>query len=363
MSKRSGLPKHVTTFLDRHGKRRVRGRRHGVTYYFKSAPGTDGFLMEYQKWLAGQTPHGEIGAKQTKPGSVSALIVLYYKSAEWVVLTAGTRAIYRGNIERFRAEHGDKPVRMLERKHVRKMLAEKAATPAAANNLLRMIRVLMRLAVDDGWRKDDPTLGVKSIRMRSTGFHTWTDEEIASFERHWPIGTRERLAMALLLFTAQRRSDVVRMGRQHIKGRAIQVTQAKTGVRLAIPVLPELQAVLDATPSDNLTFLTTSEGKPFNAKYFGEWFTAASRAAGLPKGCTAHGLRKAACRRLAEAGCSANQIASISGHKTLREVARYTAAADQERLAKAAMGALSGTKSERKMANRLKVSQKRMANH
>ncbi|MCH8240942.1 MAG: integrase, partial [Proteobacteria bacterium] len=87
MIKRSGLPKHVTTFLDRHGKRRVRGRRHGVTYYFKSAPGTDGFLMEYQEWLAGETPRVEIGATQTKPRSVAALIVEYYQSAEWPVLT------------------------------------------------------------------------------------------------------------------------------------------------------------------------------------------------------------------------------------------------------------------------------------
>ena len=179
MRKRSAVPKHVTTVLDRNGERQVRGRRHGLTYYCKSAPGTDGFLMEYQKWLAGQTPHGEIGAKQTKPGSISALIVLYYKSAEWVVLTAGTRAIYRGNIERFRAEHGDKPVRMLERKHVRKMLAEKAATPAAANNMLRLLRVLMRFAVDEGWMRDDPTQGVKPFPRRSTGFHCWQVDEIA----------------------------------------------------------------------------------------------------------------------------------------------------------------------------------------
>jgi integrase len=58
----------------------------------------------------------------------------------------------------------------------------------------------------------------------------------------------------------------------------------------------------------------------------------------LPAACSVHGLRKAACRRLAEAGCSASEIAAISGHSTLSEVGRYTKAADQARLARNAMG-------------------------
>ena len=58
--------------------------------------------------------------------------------------------------------------------------------------------------------------------------------------------------------------------------------------------------------------------------------------AGLPH-CCAHGLRKAAARRLAEAGCTEHEIAAITGHASLREIARYTKAADQVRLAVAAM--------------------------
>jgi integrase len=348
--KRSGLPTYVTGFSDRHGKRRYRARRHGLTYYFAAKPGTDEFALEYQRWLAG-VPRPEVGASRTRPGSVDAVVVKFYRSAEWAGLSPSTKATYRGIIERFRADHGTKPVALLERRHVRDMVAAKAATPAAANNLLRIVRMLMRFAIEEGWRKDDPTLGVKPIRIRTEGFHTWSEAEISAFEGRWPVGTPQRLAFDLLLFTAQRRSDVVRMGRQHMRNGRLDVHQQKTGTRLAIPIHFALTASIDAAPADNLTFLVTSFGKPFTPAGFGNWFREACDAAGLPKGCSAHGLRKAACRRLAEAGCSANQIAAISGHATLREVSRYTRAADQERLAGAAMQAIGGAESEHKVAN------------
>ncbi len=338
-------------FLDRHGKRRVRGRRNGLTYYFKAAPGTDDFAFEYQRWLAGEPLRGEIGAKRTVPGSISALVVKFYRSAEWANLGDTTKTTYRGIIERFRVGYGDEPVAQLERRHVRNIVAKKAATPAAANNLLRMIRRLMRFAIEEEWRRDDPTAGIRSIRTGSKGFHTWTEEEISTFEKQWPAGTRGRLAFSLLLYTGQRRGDVIRMGRQHIRDGKLRVKQQKTGALLTIPIHPELQNALDQCRSDHLTFLTTARGEPFTAAGFGNWFRKACDAAGLPKGCSAHGLRKAACRRLAEAGCSANTIASISGHTTLKEVSRYTKAADQELLAEAAIRANAGPDGEQKMAN------------
>jgi integrase len=157
--------------------------------------------------------------------------------------------------------------------------------------------------------------------------------------------------MELALNTGQRRSDLVRMGKQHVRDGRIHITQQKTKTKLAIPIHPDLQAVLDAIPPEHLTFLTTGYGQPFTPAGFGGWFKAACNSAELPKACSAHGLRKAACRRLAEAGCSANVIASISGHRTLKEVARYTTAADQERLADTAIRALSGPEREQELAN------------
>jgi integrase len=257
----------------------------------------------------------------------------------------------RGVLERFRVEHGHRLAAELGRDHVRAIIAKKSGTPQAANNLRKIIRILMRFAVDEGWRRDDPTIEVRAIKVRSDGFHTWTEEDIAAFEHRWPIGTKQRLALALAVYTGQRRSDLVRMGKQHIRNGRIEVTQQKTKTKLAIRIHPQLQYVLDATPSGHLTFLTTAFGQGFTPAGFGGWFRAACDAAGLPKGCSVHGLRKAACRRLAEAGCSANIIASISGHRTLKEVARYTSAADQERLADAAIRALSGPECEQEVAN------------
>ena len=201
----------------------------------------------------------------------------------------------------------------------------------------------MAYAIEEGWRKDDPTSGIKRVKNRSDGFHTWSEAEIAMFEARHPIGSKARLALALLLYTAQRRSDVVRMGRQHIRDDVVHVRQQKTGATLAIPLHPALAAIIEATPSEHLMLLTTSFGKPFTAPGFGNWFREQCNAAFLPKHCSAHGLRKAACRRLAEAGCSANVIASISGHTTLTEVARYTKAADQERMARDGMAAITRT--------------------
>src|SRR5262245_61157782 len=112
-------------------------RRHGVTYYFKSIAGTEAFALEYQAWLSGKTNQEGVGTSQTRPGSVSALVSKYYRNAEWANLSDATKATYRGIMERFRQDHGDKPVKMLERRHVREMHAGRANTPAAANNLVR----------------------------------------------------------------------------------------------------------------------------------------------------------------------------------------------------------------------------------
>jgi integrase len=162
-----------------------------------------------------------------------------------------------------------------------------------------------------------------------------------------------------LLYTAQRRGDVIRMGRQHVREDVLHVRQEKTGAMLAIPLHGELRAIIEATPGEHLTFLTTKSGKAYGANDFSEQFRSWCNAAGLPQRCSAHGLRKAACRRLAEAGCSANEIAAISGHATLREVERYTRAADQERMARNAMAragentrATATVKTERDFDNR-----------
>ena len=183
---------------------------------------------------------------------------------------------------------------------------------------------------------DDPTLGVKTTRAKTTGYRTWSEGDIEQFEQAHPIGSRPRLALALLLYTGQRRGDVIRIGRQHIRQGILTIDQGKTDAHLEIPVHPKLQAILDATPSGHLTFLTTIHGQPYSSGGFTNWFCSMCQKAGL-KGLSAHGLRKACARRLAEMGCSAHQIAAVTGHASLSEVQRYTKAADRKWLAHEAM--------------------------
>jgi integrase len=109
----------------------------------------------------------------------------------------------------------------------------------------------------------------------------------------------------------------------------------KTDERLRIPIHAALQAILDATPRENMTFLVTDYGKPFTPAGFGNWFGERCREAGLRL--NAHGLRKAAARRLVEAGCSVHEVMAITGHRTLSEVQRYTREVEQERMADAAV--------------------------
>jgi len=142
------------------------------------------------------------------------------------------------------------------------------------------------------------------------------------------------------------------MGRQHIRDGELAVRQGKTNAALLIPVLPELQAIIDATPTGHLTLLVTKTGKSYGANDFSEQFRKWCDDAGLPPECSFHGLRKAALTRLADAGCTAHEIAAISGHKTLKEVERYTRAADQARLARNAMNRSLNLGSNAKAARR-----------
>ena len=341
----SRIRRYVHSWIDnRHGKARARyffRRRSFKQMSLPGLPGSPEFEQAYAAAMAGGPLPSTVGIKRIRAGSIDALVIAYLNSPGFLAIPSpATRTTYRGILEAFTREHGSKPLAALSRKHIEAMLAAKIAKPAAANHWLRLMKQLMRFAVREQLRGDDPARDVEYIKRRAAGFHTWTEDEIAQFEAHHPIGTKPRLALALMLYTAQRRSDVVKMGRQHVRNGVAQVRQQKTGAMLAIPVHPALKAILDATPSEHLTFLTTAYGKPFTAAGFGNWFRDRCDEAGLPAHCAAHGLRKAACRRLAEAGCSANVIASISGHLSLREVERYTKAADQERMARQGMAAM-----------------------
>jgi integrase len=330
---KSGLPKHCCWAIDRHGKRRVRFRKGSVSIYLTGIPWSEEFMRRYASALEGvQEQANSIGAERTIPGSMDALIVKYYQSPEYRGLKASTQAVRHGIIESFRRQHGTKPVARLTRAHVKDIIGAKADTPEAANNLLKVLRVLLDYAVSIDMIASNPGIGVKRYKSRSDGFHTWREDEVAQFEAAYPIGTQERLAFALALYTGQRVSDLVRMGWQHVKGEWIAVRQQKTSTPLMLKMHPDLAHILSSAPRENLTFLVTEYGAPFTAASLSNWFGKRCRAISLLN-CTAHGLRKAACKRMADAGCTVHEIAAVSGHKSLKEIERYTREADQARLA------------------------------
>lgn len=188
-----------------------------------------------------------------------------------------------------------------------------------------------------GMRSDNPARVVRGVKSRTGGYQTWQEEQIQAFQARWPVGTQERLAFDLALYTGQRKSDVCRMGPQHVEKGRIRITQVKTSKDLRIPIHPDLAKSIAATPSGHLAYIVTRMGVPRTRNGFGNWFGDACRASGL-QGYTMHGLRKACARRLAELGLSNQLIKSITGHSSDAEVARYTRDAEQVRLADTAMG-------------------------
>jgi integrase len=216
----------------------------------------------------------------------------------------------------------------------------KLSTPEAANSRVKAIRQVLKFAVKKKIVATNPARDVEYIKSGSQGYHTWTVDEVRQFESRHPIGTKARLALALLLFTGQRRSDVVRFGRQHVRNSKLTFTQHKGRNRkpktLTLPVLPALKRIIDATPCGELTFLVTAFGRPFSEAGFGNKFRDWCDQAGL-KHCTAHGLRKASATIAANNGATSRQLMSMFGWDTLKEAERYTRAADQARLAESAM--------------------------
>jgi integrase len=335
-----GPHKHVNSFSDRYGKVRHYFRKRGCKdVMLPGQPGSAEFMDAYAAALSNAAPI-VIGAKRVAAGTVAATVGLYLSSTAFGNLAEATQRSRSSILERFRADHGDKPVAKIRREHVQAMVDAKAKKPSTAQNFLHALRALVTFAIKSGIRDDDPTLGVTRPKIKTEGYKPWEESDVAVYKARHPSGTLARLALELLLCTGQRRKDIVGMGRQHVRGDTITVRQHKTGTVLAIPINPDLRAELDAMPADRLIFLAANHGGPRKAGSFGTWFRALCNEAGVRKGLSAHGLRKLACIRLAEAGCTAHEIMAISGHKSLKEVERYTKAADQERLARAAVARL-----------------------
>lgn len=353
--------KYVVEDTDRHGNVRRYFRQKGKPKIrLHAAPGTAEFHEEYADALAGKTKPAETPEKRptAKPSSFRWLCAEYYDTPEFKRMDKSTRGRRRTILDGICETKGDRPYKLLEAPHIRKMRDRKQATPEAANEIVKTLRGLYGWAVEALHTKANPAKEVPYLESETEGFHTWTVEEVEQYRENHPIGTKARLALELLLLTGVRRSDVVRFGKQMERlapdetgamQRWLRFTETKGRKRKIkereILLLPQLCEVIDATPSEHLIYIVTEFGKPFTANGFGNRFRKWCDEAGLEH-CTAHGLRKAGATIAGENGATELQLMSIFGWESPKQAALYTRKVNRKRLASGAMHLLLADQTE-----------------
>lgn len=340
--------KYVVEDTDRHGNVRVYLRKPGQSKIRLPTPiGSLEFWREYQRVLSGAAPPPKVDLveeRKKQSGSFEWLCNQYYRAAVFQQLSPRTQGVRRGILQHIVKLGGGLPACELSAKHIRRWRDQKADKPESANGMIKALRQVYAFAVEYEITDRNPAKDVPYLSSNSDGFHAWSIDEVLQYERTHPIGTKARLVFALLLYTGQRRADIVRLGKQHVSDGWIRLTQQKNERRrpitVEIPLIAELRTIIERSPTGDLTFLVTEFGRPFTSNGFGNRFRKWCDEAGLPQ-CSAHGLRKAAASRLAELGCTELEIMSVTGHSTSKEVERYTRAARRRVLAKSAMAKFS----------------------
>jgi integrase len=291
--------------------------------------GAPDFDEAYQAALAGRARHRE----RETGGTLAWLIVRYKQSAHFASLKASTRKRRDAIMQNVAKAAGDIPYRAVTKRHIMEGIDRRS--PSSGIAFLIAMTQLYKWAQSVELVEVNPCAGVQRPRFNSEGHHVWTVAEVEKFRTAFPVGTKERLAMDLLLFTGLRRSDVFRLGRQHVAGKVLAIRTEKTGKAVHIPIWQELEASIKATPTGDLAFLVTGKGKPFtSANSFGIWFGEACRQAGVPG--RAHGLRKAGATIAADSGASAHELMAMFGWSRLAMAETYTKQANEKRLASSA---------------------------
>lgn len=332
---------YTTNEPDRHGNDRwyvrivVNGksRRRRI----RAAVGTSEWVAEYERHLRELKEDAEPRLKRVQKYSLYWLINQFLTSTEHAEAKTATKAQRRNILLRIAKEHGHRDCRTLSKEAVEAGRDKRSSTPGAANNMIKVLRVLYAWGIEKGHVKDNPAENVKRLKMKPSTWKPWTAEEREKFKQAHPYGTMARTAFHLAFDAGLRRSDVVRIGRQHRDETHLRISQKKTEKPVAILITPELAKALDTSPAKGLSFVETAYGKPFTDKGFGAAVRRWVAEAGLPKGRTLHGLRKADGVRMAEAGATENEIAAKLGHSDTRSASIYTKGANQQRLADAAI--------------------------
>jgi integrase len=338
----------------RDGRLRLRYRAPGSPARDLPTPfGSDAFWRAYASAKTGQSAPVDDGTtkrRKAATGSLRALVDEYYRRAsDYVAADPLTQSDKRGVIEGVLKEQlapdnpllfEDCPVKSFTPRHAVVLRDRKAALPNAANKRLRYLKMVFDWAVEARLAESNPLEKVKKLKVPRKGFHAWTPDEVRQFEAKHPIGTKARLALALMAFTGLRVSDLRQVGKQHIRDGWLELPQHKNRRRapkiIRVPVLPELQQIIDQSPTGDSTLLVTEFGHPFSIKGAANKVKDWCVAAGLPH-CSAHGVRKAGASVAAENGATEAQLMAIFGWEDAKQAVLYTRSARQKKLAGSAM--------------------------
>lgn len=355
---------NVSPFTDRLGKQRWRFRKRGhKTRMMPGQPGDPEFDAFYDALLMGQAgappppaapaprPAREKATVVVHPRAIlpksilAAWMLVTTRTPEWQALQGDTKARQTVIAENFLKDRvnpahpttwGQVPITELRRRHIKAIIAERQVTKHVTKQLLGLIRKMIAAAMDEEWIETDPSYGI-SFQPEYKGWRAWTEGELAKFEARWPIGTTPRLCYALALWLGNRRGDVCTLTVDAIEREYVKVKQGKTKRALRIALTPMMREVLDKTNLSEGTILKTVHGKPFSAKSITGRMQEWTRMAGLPQGCTLHGLRKTLGKMLAEGGATTRQIMDTLGHTNIKHAELYSREADQERLSRDGM--------------------------
>jgi integrase len=368
------LPEYVTKERSQHGTIRYKFRRKGFKGgYFKSQLGTEDFRTEYHAFL---NP-GEVASPPVKSraatGSLDEALDRYMSVAERLGPSRVTQEKITAVLEDFRTGdeisgyRGTRILRAIDFEAIDKIIAKKRIKTGTGNKtkggihaarklrkeLVRFFSFAMKAGLCDRNPAAEAEMVKVSVAEKTKGFHTWTEADIQLYRDRWAIGTRERLAMEIYLWTDQRRCDVHKMGKAQIVGGRIPVIQAKTGKEMWVPLAPQLLEAIIAMPvhlTSPFCFVVSRKGTAYTKESFGNWFKDNCVAAGLLHH-NGHGLRKATLRRLAELQAANKTMKALSGQEKDETLAIYTADADQIRLADEAVTMLARWEMKTKAAD------------
>lgn len=292
--------------------------------------GTTSFWTAYNAAVA-----GELLPASRKPNaqSLAWLVERYRESVAWHDFSMATRRQRENIFKRAIEKSGHEPYTDITRATIMAGMERRRDTPAAARHFLEAFRGLFQWALAAQHIESDPTVGVKKPKVHNgEGFLMWSETWCEAYEKHWPLGMRQRVWFEVLYCTGLRRGDAVRVGRPHIKNKRGMIRAQKNGETAYFVVSDRLQAALDAGPIGDVTWIVGESGRPLGKESFGNLFRKACRAAKVPG--SAHGLRKTRATIEAQNGASGAKLDALFGWRTgSKTSAIYIRKADRERLA------------------------------